>query len=477
MTSDDPTLDKDALQKDLQSVRERVDTLVAELRLVDTELDGFEEERKQYHLVEKACRSLTELDALGAGELFWASRTATSLLGSNGDGGEHLLLVRDRIEAFGKRIHEVDDRRQTILDELQMQEDAANYIADSVLEAERVEEQKKLEWEIERAVDTIPIRASVMPWARGLEDDRRFRKTLAISLLVSLVFSIVLPLIDIPLPARWEVLQEQDRLTQLIRDEMPTPPPPPVEIAVQPVEKEQSEPAEPDTPVVAEELVAEAVPEAVPAAIPAVIPAPQPSPEPKGILAFREKFSSLADSTAVDRLGSNARIRKADEAALGNVQRSMVTSGAAASSGGINLAELSRDTGGSGQGLGGVSVTQATSSIGTGTGSDRPLAGGGSALGRTDEEIQIVFDRHKAALYRMYNRELRKNPSLKGQMVLRLTIEPDGTVSFCELKSSDMKSPNLAKQLVTRVKRFDFGAKDGVAPVTIVYPIDFLPAA
>ena len=97
--------------------------------------------------------------------------------------------------------------------------------------------------------------------------------------------------------------------------------------------------------------------------------------------------------------------------------------------------------------------------------------------GRTDEEIQIVFDRYKAALYRLYNRELRRDPTLRGQMILRLTIEPDGTVSFCTLQSSDMDAPTLAEQVVDRVSGFDFGAKEGIVAVTIVYPIDFLPAA
>jgi hypothetical protein len=96
--------------------------------------------------------------------------------------------------------------------------------------------------------------------------------------------------------------------------------------------------------------------------------------------------------------------------------------------------------------------------------------------GRTDEEIQIVFDRYKAALYRLYNRELRVDPSLRGQMVLKLTIEPSGIVSFLELQATDMKAPNLVAQVLERVRTFDFGAKD-VAPITIVYPIDFLPAA
>ena len=96
--------------------------------------------------------------------------------------------------------------------------------------------------------------------------------------------------------------------------------------------------------------------------------------------------------------------------------------------------------------------------------------------GRTDEEIQIVFDRYKAALYRLYNRELRKDPTLRGQIVIRLTIEPDGTVSMCALQSSDMDAPLLADQVIGRIGTFNFGAKEDIAAVTIIYPIDFLPA-
>ena len=61
--------------------------------------------------------------------------------------------------------------------------------------------------------------------------------------------------------------------------------------------------------------------------------------------------------------------------------------------------------------------------------------------------------------------------------MLRLTIEPDGSVSMCQLQSSDMDAPDLGTQVVNRVKTINFGAKDGVPTVTIVYPIDFLPAA
>src|SRR5258708_1784318 len=217
-----------------------------------------------------------------------------------------------------------------------------------------------------------------------------------------------------------------------------------------------------------------------------------------GILALKDKIASLAQDTVVAPLGADARHIAADDVGRPSA-RSLLTSNTPGSSGGINVASLSRSVGGGGGGgggggnggggvggrgtgadggggIGGVGVRRAVSSIAPITGADRPKARGGPGPARTDEEIQIVFDRYKASFYRLYNRELRNNPALKGQMVLRLTIEPDGSVSMCVLQSTDMDAPDLATQVVGRVRTINFGAKD-VPAVTIVYPIDFLPAA
>ena len=205
-----------------------------------------------------------------------------------------------------------------------------------------------------------------------------------------------------------------------------------------------------------------------------------------GILAFKDQFASLAQDQMAPRLGADARYGAADDVGR-SLSRSVLTTNTPGSSGGINVASLNRSVGGGGGGggggigrggAGGVSIGRATSPIAAiGGGTDRPKARGGPGLARTDEEIQIIFDRYKASFYRLYNRELRNNPTLKGQMVLRLTIEPDGSVSMCVLHSSDMNAPDLAAQVVDRVKTINFGAKEGVQAVTIVYPIDFLPAA
>ncbi len=229
----------------------------------------------------------------------------------------------------------------------------------------------------------------------------------------------------------------------------------------------------------------------------APVETPQQRAGNAGLLALKDKFASLAQDQAAPRLGAEARYGAADDSGRPS-SSSLLTTTTPGSSGGINLASLSRTVGGGGGGGGGggngrggvgggggtgaggggngMGLPRVNSSIAAIGGSDRPKAHSGPGASRTDEEIQIVFDRYKAAFYRLYNRELRNNPALQGQMVLRLTIEPDGSVSMCVLQSTDMNAPDLAAQVVSRVKTINFGAKD-VQAVTISYPIDFLPAS
>lgn len=470
-----------SLRQDLREARARVDQLVEALHAIDARLEGLELERTKYRLLETTCDALDELHAKGAAALFWAGREPGIPV------AEHLRQARSRVDEFAKQLSAVEERRQTLLEEIELRQDSADRVAGDILDAERVAEEKKYEWVVERDAGPTPIRPSIMPWTRSQEDDRRFRRTLFATLLASALLAYLLPLIDIPIPEHWEILEEQERLTQLVREPIPLPP------AVV-ADETPSEPVQPDEP--AESVDDAAAPLVADKAQPESNPAPAATKQPtgsRGILAFREKFSGLAKNDAVDRLGSNAQIEDPTAVADGLPQRSLVTSDAPGASGGINVAALSRGTGGTGTQLSAVAVARATSTFGSGSGNgtgngtgsgqsgkgrggDRPLAGSSAANTRTDEEIQIVFDRHKAALYRLYNRELRQDPTLKGQMVLRLTIQPDGSVSFCEVKSTDMKAPQLASQVVERVKSFDFGAKPGIAAVTIVYPIDFLPA-
>jgi outer membrane biosynthesis protein TonB len=455
--SDLVSQDEDLLLTQLAESRVRLEGLARELAAVDGELEEFTVERHQHELLHEVCGALEKLDEVGAAGLFWGERATPQ------EGEAHVRQVRLQTDEFQKRLGEIEGRRQTLLEKLEREEQNGEFIEDDVFEAQWQEEQRKLEWLVDREIGGVSERSVVMPWARGGEDDQRFRKSLAASLGATLLIGLLLPFIDLPLPDAWEVSEVPDRLTSLIQQRQ-LPPPPQVQEETRPEEKEP-EPVE-EAPLLAEEGTPQ----------PANEEPPKKNTAAKGILAFRENFSGLTEDPAVAELGAQARITRAGEAASGRPERSMVATQAPGSSGGINLASLSRDVGGGGgQDFAGVEVARATSTIGGGGGTDRPLSGGAGSA-RTDEEIQIVFDRHKSALYRFYNRELRRDPTLQGQMVLRLTIEPDGSVSMCELKSTNMKAPNLTAQVVERVRRFDFGAKEEIPAITIVYPIDFLPA-
>jgi len=443
------------LEELLAQAREKLEGLVSELRAIEARLEGLATDRKQHRLLQDVCGALEQLGETGGAKLFW---------GDAADAGDkQLRSVRSRVEAFQKRIGEIEASRRALLEEITQLEEHTYLLEDDVFEALDEEEQRKHEWIVEREIDAIRAGEAAKPWTRAAEDDRRFRKSVALTLLISVLFALLAPLVDLPMKLE-QAIEVPERVVTMMM-ERHTVPPPPVELKPQMPEKlAEQKPVEKPVPQKS------AKPE-------------EPKPEPEvpgpeqGLLAFREKLAALKEVPVLARLGAQANINDSNQSA--RPERSMLTSNAPGSSGGIKLAALSRDfgpNGGNERGaIRGGALTRAASNISTIGPADHPSSKG-PGLARTDEEIQIVFDRYKQSLYRLYNRELRKDPTLQGQMVLRLTIEPDGSVSFCQLHSTDMKAPELVTQVVERVKTFDFGAKE-VPAITIVYPIDFLPAA
>jgi outer membrane biosynthesis protein TonB len=466
------------LQAQVDEALEKLYDLERNLYSITDELDALAVQREQHALVEQSCGSLEKLAELGAADLFWgaghdASRIAT-----------HLDRARQRIAGFHERVAEIENRRQAVVEKISAGREVLAILEADLDEQRQEEEELRNEWVVERELAPEPERVVPMPWVGGGEDDRLLRKHLMQALAAALLFGVVFPLIDIPLPEAEEVVEVPERFVELIRERRPLPPPQqaPQERQRPPEEQQPTEPPPEQEP---EQVAAERPAETEPTPEPVGEGIPNEPPGTRarqsGILAFRETFAAAANRPAA-ALGTSARITSGGDSAVGRPERAMVTTLAPGSSGGINIGSISRGLGGGGDGGGGtmaagVTATREGGAIGGGGGGGgRPLAGASGVAGRTDEEIQIVFDRYKASLYRLYNRELRVNPTLRGQMVLRLTIEPNGTVSFLELQSTDMNAPALVTQVLERVRTFDFGAKD-VAAITIVYPIDFLPAA
>jgi len=104
---------------------------------------------------------------------------------------------------------------------------------------------------------------------------------------------------------------------------------------------------------------------------------------------------------------------------------------------------------------------------GTGTGDGR-------SRGRSIEDIRRVFDANKGAIFAIYNRALRVDPSLQGQVVLELIIDPSGRVLDCKVVSTEIGDGDMVTKVVNRIRLFDFGKED-VGTTTISYPVHFLP--
>ena len=465
--SPEDTVDEQSLRDQVARSEQSMQALESDLRAIDAELEALSQRNPQYDLLSQVCCGLDDLEDLGGAHLFWGNQ------GGAEASAEQLRLARQRIDDFADEIYRTEEQRDAVLEKIAGQNEVLDSLHYDLRDAYEREETRKAEWLVEREANELPHRSQIMPWARGCEEDQFLRKSVLASVLVAAMIGLLSGIIDIPIPEREQLIEVPERVAKLVRQEKETPPPQPV------VEEQPQIPDEvPPEPELAEEVPPEEVPESIekPLVAEEVVPDTKEQVKSKGILAFRDSFASRARLETTAKLGSQARFSNSGETSVGRPERMMVSTSAPGSSGGINLAEISRDVGGGGTGIGGVEVGRVASSIGDAEGSGRPLSGGMSS-GRTDEEIQIVFDRYKAALYRLYNRELRRDPTLRGQLVLRLTIEPDGTVSLCQLQSSDMDAPTLADQVVNRVLTFDFGAKEDIVSMTIIYPIDFLPAA
>lgn len=314
----------------------------------------------------------------------------------------------------------------------------------------------------------VAYRLYRLPWDFSVEDDRRFHAILRQVAVALLVLTVVLSLLPVPERDPLDVPDIPPQLARFILEEpepqpAPAPPPPPVE-AVEP------EPLpEPVQPV-------ERVPEPVEAPPPPVDTTrrARETAAKAGVLAFADELADLRDNQALGSVTTKAPLAGAVGEAQ-RTERALITANVGRGSGGINTAALSRDTGGTGLASRGTTRVASTVAGNRGAEAGPDVDGDSQRASRSREEIEMVFDQNKSAIYALYNRALRQNPALQGKLVLRLTIEPSGAVSSCEVVTSELGDADLERKLVARVKMFRFPERD-VAPVTTTKPIDFFPA-
>ncbi|MDJ0879372.1 MAG: AgmX/PglI C-terminal domain-containing protein [Halieaceae bacterium] len=305
-----------------------------------------------------------------------------------------------------------------------------------------------------------------LPWESTEQDDARYRKILRNLLIALLAFGIVMPFLPVEELSREKQEALPPHLARVVLEKkvLPPPPPPP-----KPVEKKVEQ--KPEKPVEKK-------------------PEPKPEPKPKepppppvdkveearkvaavsGVLAFQDALADMRDSVDVDSLGDTGMSRGESQAA--KTERSIIAGAAKGGSGGIQTSNLSRDTGG--PALSGRETTKVESTIAANA-ADRGDSTASARLGgRSDESIRRVMDRNKGAIFAVYNRALRKDPTLAGKLVFEMQIDPSGAISSLTLVSSELADESLTQKILARIRMIRFEAEDVVA-TTVNYSFDFLP--
>jgi TonB family protein len=292
-----------------------------------------------------------------------------------------------------------------------------------------------------------------LPWEGDPDASRRFKRLVLAGLALFLVIGVVVPFLNLPAPKETAEQAVPDRLARLMVEEKPKPPPPPP--PPKPIE-----PPKPET---------KPIPQPVDRTAEARKKAEQQ------LNRVRDELADLRRDLAQE-LPQQTRNLTGAVGAESKAERSLIASKAGTGSAGVQSTNSSRGFGSGAGSLTGhntTSVSSRVASIGADNRASRTGVSGKAS--RSQEEIELVFDRNKGAIYALYSRALRERPELQGKMVLEFTIAPSGEVTACRVVSSELNDPELERRIVARVKLIRFDAKD-VEPMTTTKPIEFFPA-
>ncbi len=296
-----------------------------------------------------------------------------------------------------------------------------------------------------------------LPWAPLEEPELRFRRLVRTLLIVATVLAVLVAILPTPEKPRIKPTDLPERVVELIVERPKPPPPPPPEVKPEPKPEQKPEPrvarVERPTPQVR----------------------PRERVKDQGLLAMKDELAELRDQLDPNQLATPDLKTPGPDS---RSERSLITSRVGSASGGINTASMSRGFGGGVGAIGTHTTTQKSvgdTAIGETRGAAAKRTGSSNKASRPREEVEVVFDKNKGALYALYGRALRDAPDLQGKLVLEFTIAPSGEITMCRVVSSELNDPELEKKIVARVRLIRFSALD-VPPLTVSKPIDFFPA-
>ena len=189
-------------------------------------------------------------------------------------------------------------------------------------------------------------------------------------------------------------------------------------------------------------------------------------------LAVFDVFADLKDADTSKKI-ANSSENSADVGQAKTVTRDMIVNNAVKSSGGVKIAKASTNMGGAG--LEGGGSRQVSSNLSAAKIKQSRSGNGGGLADRSSENIEKFMDRNKNSFFSLYNRALRKSPSMQGEVIFKIVILPDGTVSEVSIVSSELNNPTLERKLLTKIRSIRFTAMN-VVVWKDNYRINFIPS-
>ena len=308
-------------------------------------------------------------------------------------------------------------------------------------------------------------------WSPERGSDRHFKQIAVLAVGVSVVLGALLSSIELPKERREAHRVVPERIANFIMErDRPKPKPKPEPQPKREVPKPAPKPVERPREARTSEKSAELKKPLTKAQKKARDKAAE-----SGLLALSGELASLMDTSRVSRELGGAVVSRTGAVEAAGHDTTLLTADIGKGGGGVKAGEYT--SGVIRSKLTQREITQVRQSLVADTSADPAPRARAPRSGnvRVEEEITVVFDQNKSVLYSIYNRERRKNPDLKGRIVLEITIAASGKVTAIRVVSSELGDPQLEKRLLSRIKLFDFGAQD-VKPVTVTYPIEFLPS-
>lgn len=311
-------------------------------------------------------------------------------------------------------------------------------------------------------------------------DSRNFHRIVMAVFLFAMISLLIISFIEVPKANNRTRVAAPDRIAEFIsRKEKPIVTPPKQEI--KPLPKLKEEPIPTALPEPTEELPRIKAADRKP--LTESQKQARKVAEKSGLLALANELNDLIDNNDVrNKMTKNLSTELAGTSEANVVSGhdvNAISSGVAQSGGEIDASQY---TGGK---VGGTTLELRNSEKVTGelladsnkdkTNGIKSAIKNNSGAGSAGEDVTIVFDKNKGGLYSLYERERRITPGLQGKIVLQLIISPEGNVIDVKIISSELNNPALEAKLISRIKLFKFRA-GGEKPITITYPIEFLPS-